>query len=230
MTAALEIAGFFMGVAGGVLWAVILPNPYWKVSSVDGNVITTSTLYENLWQSCAMDSTGVSNCREFPSMLALSGYIQACRALLITAILLGFFGIVVSMIGLKCTTVAGDDPVTKGKIATVGGILFILAGICTLIAVTWYAVNITREFFDPLYAGTKYEIGPALYMGWAGSMLAIIGGICLCCSCRTGEVKLQSYNYSYKPRKSTAAASARPSTLKIHDGDINTSYDKNAYV
>lgn len=230
MTAALETAGFFMGIAASVLWAVILPNPYWRVSSVDGNVITTSTLYGNLWQDCATDSTGVSNCKEFPSMLALSGYIQACRALLITALLLAFFGTVVSMIGLKCTTVASGDPVTKGKIATVGGVFFILGGICTLIAVTWYAVNITREFFDPIYPGTKYEIGPALYMGWAGSMLAIIGGICLCCSCRTGEAKLQSYNYSYKPTKSTAAASTRPTNMRMNDGDMNNSYDKNAYV
>jgi len=40
---------------------------------LDGTVITTSTLYENLWMSCATDSTGVHNCREFPSLLALSG-------------------------------------------------------------------------------------------------------------------------------------------------------------
>lgn len=28
-------------------------------------------------------------------------------------------------------------------------------GLCTMIAISWYAANITREFFDPFYPGTK---------------------------------------------------------------------------
>uniref|UniRef100_A0A8C0H0T1 Claudin n=1 Tax=Chelonoidis abingdonii TaxID=106734 RepID=A0A8C0H0T1_CHEAB len=73
MAAAVEAGGFFLGTLGWGLLGVTLPNSYWRVSTVDGSVITTSTLFENLWQSCATDSTGVYNCREFPSMLALSG-------------------------------------------------------------------------------------------------------------------------------------------------------------
>lgn len=32
---------------------------------------------------------------------------------------------------------------------------FLPPGICGMVAVSWYAFNITRDFFDPLYAGTK---------------------------------------------------------------------------
>lgn len=28
----------------------------------------------------------------------------------------------------------------------------------------------------------RYELGPALYLGWSASLLCILGGICLCCS------------------------------------------------
>jgi len=73
MTAALEIVGFLLCLAGWAIIGATLPNNYWKVSSIHGSVITTSTLFENLWKSCAKDSTGVSNCREFDSMLALPG-------------------------------------------------------------------------------------------------------------------------------------------------------------
>lgn len=68
-----EVVALVLGFLGWVMVGVCLPNRYWKTSTVDGNVITTSTIYENLWMSCATDSTGVHNCREFPSLLALNG-------------------------------------------------------------------------------------------------------------------------------------------------------------
>ena len=68
-----EVVALLLGFIGWVMVGVALPNRYWRVSTVEGNVITTSTIYENLWMSCATDSTGVHNCREFPSLLALSG-------------------------------------------------------------------------------------------------------------------------------------------------------------
>lgn len=29
----------------------------------------------------------------------------------------------------------------------------------------------------------RYELGPALYLGWSASLLAILGGVCLCSHC-----------------------------------------------
>lgn len=73
MSVAVETFGFFMAAVGLLMLGVTLPNGYWRVSTVHGNVITTNTVFENLWYSCATDSLGVHNCWEFPSMLALSG-------------------------------------------------------------------------------------------------------------------------------------------------------------
>uniref|UniRef100_A0A8D2IPI6 Claudin n=1 Tax=Varanus komodoensis TaxID=61221 RepID=A0A8D2IPI6_VARKO len=73
MSALVETVGFFLATAGWAMLAVTLFNSYWRVSSVSGNVITTSTIFENLWQSCATDSTGVYNCWEFQSLLELPG-------------------------------------------------------------------------------------------------------------------------------------------------------------
>lgn len=73
MDPVIEAVALILGSLSWIMVGVTIPNRYWKVSSLDGTVITTSTLYENLWMSCATDSTGVHNCREFPSLLALSG-------------------------------------------------------------------------------------------------------------------------------------------------------------
>uniref|UniRef100_F7AKN0 Claudin n=1 Tax=Equus caballus TaxID=9796 RepID=F7AKN0_HORSE len=155
MSVAVETFGFFMAALGLLMLGVTLPNSYWRVSTVHGNVITTNTIFENLWYSCATDSLGVYNCWEFPSMLALSGYIQACRALMITGILLGFLGLFLGMLGLRCTNIGSIELSRKAKLAATAGALHILAGVCGMVAISWYAFNITRDFFNPSYQGTK---------------------------------------------------------------------------
>lgn len=70
---ATEIVAFLLTISGWILVSSTLPTDYWKVSSVDGTVITTATFWSNLWKTCVTDSTGVSNCKDFPSMLALDG-------------------------------------------------------------------------------------------------------------------------------------------------------------
>ncbi|XP_066130555.1 claudin-15 [Saccopteryx bilineata] len=234
MSVAVETFGFFVAAVGLLMLGVTLPHSYWRVSTVHGNVITTSTIFENLWHSCATDSLGVYNCWEFPSMLALSGYIQACRALMITAILLGFLGLLLGVVGLRCTNIGGMVLSRKTKLAATAGALHILAGCCGMVAITWYASNITRDFFDPLYPGTKYELGPALYLGWSASLLAILGGVCLCsnCCCAPEEDATASTRLPYKAsRVRSAGLPARLPPSASDEGDSSFGkYGKNAYV
>ncbi|EPQ15719.1 Claudin-15 [Myotis brandtii] len=235
MSVAVETFGFFMAAVGLLMLGVTLPNSYWRVSTVHGNVITTNTIFENLWYSCATDSLGVHNCWEFPSMLALSGYIQACRALMITAILLGFLGLFLGMLGLRCTNIGTLVLSRKAKLAATAGALYILAGCCGMVAITWYASNITRDFFDPLYPGTKYELGPALYLGWSASLLTILGGVCLCSSCCCAPEEDHATNTRLPYKASTVqstgpAAHVRPAATSYEDDISFGKYGKNAYV
>lgn len=55
-------------------------------------------------------------------------HIQTCRALMVVSVLLGFMGIIVSVVGMKCTKVGDNNPSTKTRIAVTGGSLFLLAG------------------------------------------------------------------------------------------------------
>ncbi|XP_016141181.1 claudin-15-like [Sinocyclocheilus grahami] len=246
MDPVIEVVALFLGFVSWIMVGIAIPNRYWKVSSIDGTVITTSTLYENLWMSCATDSLGVHNCREFPSLLALSGYIQASRALMIAAVvsgtfgvvatLIGYiqasralmiaavvsgtFGVVATLIGMQCSKAAGDNYVLKGRIAGTGGAFYLLQGLCTMISVSWYAANITQEFFNPLYPGQKYEIGEGLYIGWASGVLAICGGACLMFSCKLGT-KEKTY---YQPTRETAYSASASKR------DAQSTYGRNAYV
>ncbi|XP_077062423.1 claudin-15b [Siphateles boraxobius] len=202
----LQIIALLLGFLGCGFAVLSLLSHYWKVSTDDDSVIITSSIFENLWMSCADDSTGTFNCWDFQSMLALPGLIQACRALMITSIVLGAFGLVATLVGMQCSKIGGENYIMKGRIAGAGGVFFILQGLCTMIAVSWYAFNITQEFFDPLYPGIKYEIGEGLYIGWSSAIMALCGGSCLlfsCGLCSREEKKshLQNFrSYSYQPQ------------------------------
>ncbi|XP_003456883.1 claudin-15 [Oreochromis niloticus] len=224
MNTLIEVVALFLSFVSWILTLITLEDQHWRDSSQDGSVILTSNLYENLWMSCASDSTGNYNCRNFPSLFALPGYIQASRALMITSIVFGSFGLVATLVGMKCSKIGGENYVLKGKIAAVGGVFFLLQGLCTMIAVSWYAANITQQFFDILYQGTKYELGEALYIGWASATLAICGGSCLLCSCgiMTDNEKIP---YPVQPSsRGHVLSTVAPSQ------SVPSNYDRNAYV
>ncbi|NXY43526.1 CLD10 protein, partial [Ceuthmochares aereus] len=222
-----EIIAFLLTISGWVLVSSTLPTDYWKVSTIDGTVITTATFWANLWKTCVTDSTGVSNCKDFPSMLALDGYIQACRGLMISAVCLGFFGAVFGLVGMKCTKVGGSDQ-TKAKIACLAGLIFILSGLCSMTSCSLYANRITSEFFDPSFVAQKYELGAALFIGWAGASLCIIGGSIFCFSiAENSNTPRRGYAYN-------GAASVLSSRTKVHNSVPDKTppkhFDKNAYV
>ncbi|XP_027445718.1 claudin-10 isoform X3 [Callorhinus ursinus] len=206
-----QISALVFGVGGfGALVAATASNE-WKVTTRASSVITATWVYQGLWMNCA-------------------GYIQACRGLMIAAVSLGFFGSIFALFGMKCTKVGGSDK-AKAKIACLAGIVFILSGLCSMTGCSLYANKITTEFFDPLYVEQKYELGAALFIGWAGASLCIIGGVIFCFSISDNN-KPPRMGYAYN-----GATSVLSSRTKYHgaEGDFKTTnpskqFDKNAYV
>uniref|UniRef100_A0A673BAF7 Claudin n=1 Tax=Sphaeramia orbicularis TaxID=375764 RepID=A0A673BAF7_9TELE len=190
MSTAVEATGFIMCVISWLITGAALANDYWKISTVSGSVIISQRQFENLWHACAENSAGIAECRDFESLLGLPSHVQACRALMIISLLLGLGCMVVSLLGLKCIRIGSATDQSKAKIAVTGGILSMLAGLCCLIAVSWYAYRVVQDFHDPFYGGIKFELGAGLYMGWGGACLAVLGGALLCSACkRAGNQK-----------------------------------------
>ncbi|XP_072210527.1 claudin-19 [Excalfactoria chinensis] len=196
-----ELAGYLAALGGWVAALAAAALPQWRQSSYAGDAIITAVgLHEGLWMSCAAQSTGQVQCRLHDSLLSLDVHIQTSRALMVISLLLGFFGIIVSVVGMKCTKVGEEDPVTKSRIAVAGGVLFILCGLCTLAAVSLYATQVTYEFFSantPINA--RYEFGSALFVGWGAASLTVLGGSLLCCSCPAKERQGQQYYRQSQP-------------------------------
>ncbi|XP_052471747.1 claudin 15-like b isoform X1 [Carassius gibelio] len=215
-----QLMGMFLGIVGWCLESSCINSAVWRRASHGEAVMTSSSRYEGLWMSCASNSLGAIQCQRFKTVLGLPGYIQACRALMIIALILGLLAVILAAMGLKCTKLGSTSEETKGKISLTAGIMFILSGVCVMVAVSWYAVRVVQEFYDPFYGGTKYELGAGLYLGWAAAALGIIGGAILCTSFKSSRpAQTRSLNYNYiasQPQKIYRSAPSENSVSKAY--------------
>ncbi|XP_040026978.2 claudin-4 [Gasterosteus aculeatus] len=203
VSAGFQMMGTALCIIGWIGAIVVCALPMWKVTAFIGqNIVTAQTTWEGIWMTCVVQSTGQMQCKVYDSMLALSSDLQAARALIIIAIMLGVIGILLSIAGGKCTNCV-EDEVAKAKIGVGSGVIFILAGILCLIPVCWTANTVVTEFYNQLVmASQKKELGAALFIGWGASGLLILGGALLCANCPPKD------NYTAK------YAGARPNAPK----------------
>lgn len=68
----LQLLGFVMAFLGWIGIIISTAMPQWKMASYAGdNIVTAQALYEGLWMSCAMQSTGQIQCKVYDSLLKL---------------------------------------------------------------------------------------------------------------------------------------------------------------
>ncbi|KAL4681879.1 hypothetical protein H8959_007356, partial [Pygathrix nigripes] len=174
-SAALEILGLVLCLVGwgGLILACGLP--MWQVTAfLDHNIVTAQTTWKGLWMSCVVQSTGHMQCKVYDSVLALSTEVQAARALTVGAVLLAFVALFVTLAGAQCTTCVAPGP-AKARVALTGGVLYLLCGLLALVPLCWFANIVVREFYDPsVPVSQKYELGAALYIGWAATALLML--------------------------------------------------------
>lgn len=193
----LQVMGIALAVLGWLGAILSCALPMWRVTAFIGsNIVTSQTIWEGLWMNCVVQSTGQMQCKVYDSLLALPQDLQAARALIVISIVVAVLGVLLSVVGGKCTNCVEDEGV-KAKIMIVAGVVFLLAGLLVLVPVSWTAHNVIRDFYNPLVSsGQKREMGAGLYIGWAASGLLLLGGALLCCNCPPRTDKPYSAKYS----------------------------------
>lgn len=192
-----QLLGFSLAMLGffGIIASTAMVE--WKASSYAGdNIITAQAMYEGLWKSCVSQSTGQIQCKAYDSLLQLAGELQATRGLMLFSIIMVVISILVAVVGMKCTTCLAEDKQQKNKVALIGGILFIIGGLCALVATSMYGHRIAKDFYNPFTpTNARYEFGAALFVGWAAAVLTIIGGGFLCCNCSSSGASGKAPRY-----------------------------------
>jgi len=180
----LEVVAFTVAILGWILELVACGLPTWRVTAYLGkSIIVAQSTWEGLWMQCVWQATGYVQCKVHDSMLALSGQLQAARAMTVLSAVIGVLAMSVTAVGLRCTTCADVGRRGKARIVQAGGVMLLMASVLILIPVSWTAHHVVRDFHDP-GVQTKQDLGGALFVGWAAAVLLAIGGALLvCCSC-----------------------------------------------
>ncbi|XP_069474866.1 claudin-11 [Ambystoma mexicanum] len=127
-----------------------------------------------LWADCVI-TIGLYHCKPLADILLLPAYIQASRALMITASILGLPAVLLLLSSLPCIRMGHDPGTAKYKRFQVGGILVMILALCAIIATIWFPVCAHRE-------SQIVTFGYSLYSGWIGAALSLLGGsIAACC-------------------------------------------------
>lgn len=200
LAACLEFLGLALCLAGSLLVMVACGLPRWKVTAfIDSNIVVAQTIWDGLWMSCVVQSTGQMQCKVHDSVLSLTGDLQTARALTVISAVLGVVALAVTVAGAQCTNCIREETV-KVRVVNVGGVLYIVSGLSVLVPLCWMANNIIVDFHDPqVPPSKKREIGAAIYIGWAATALLLLGGTLLVCSLSRGA--RGAYPIKYAPTK-----------------------------
>ncbi|XP_028277110.1 claudin-4-like [Parambassis ranga] len=207
VSAGRQILGLALAIIGFLASIIICALPTWKVTAFIGsNIVTAQVIWEGLWMNCVTQSTGQMQCKVYDSLLALPQDLQAARALVVMAMIFGVFGILLGVVGGKCTNFIEEER-QKCKVAIASGVLFIIAGLLVLVPVCWTANTIIRDFYNPLLVDAqRRELGASLYIGWGSAGLLFLGGGLLCSSCPPNDET--DYDVKYSKARSIASSKA----------------------
>lgn len=194
---ALEIVGLLLTLIGLIGAAASTGMPMWRVTAFIGeNIIVFETRYEGLWMNCFRQADIRMQCKVYDSLLALSPDLQAARGLMCCSLALGGLGLLISLVGLQCTSCIQNNDRAKRMVLIIAGTMIIMACICVLIPVSWTGHVIIRDFYNPLLIDAqRRELGEALYIGWVASAFLFVGG-CMFFCCNLQSEGKERYVYS----------------------------------
>uniref|UniRef100_A0AAY4DDG2 Claudin-4-like n=1 Tax=Denticeps clupeoides TaxID=299321 RepID=A0AAY4DDG2_9TELE len=137
VSAGLQIMGTALGLLGWIGAIVACALPMWKMTAFIGtNIVTAQITWEGIWMSCVVQSTGQMQCKVYDSMLALPQDLQAARALIVIAVVVGILGILLAVAGGKCTNCVEDERAkSKAQKRELGASLYIGWGAAALMII-----------------------------------------------------------------------------------------------
>ncbi|PIO25140.1 hypothetical protein AB205_0149870, partial [Aquarana catesbeiana] len=122
-----QTMGFIVSALGfaGIIAATGLD--MWSTQDLYDNPVTAIFQYQGLWRSCVRQSSGLTECRPYFTILGLPAMFQGVRALMIVGIVLGAIGLLIAIFALKCIRIGNMEDAAKANITLTSGILFIAA-------------------------------------------------------------------------------------------------------
>ncbi|XP_053502591.1 claudin-11a [Ictalurus furcatus] len=192
-SACLQLSGFFLSVLGWICVIISTSTSDWVILckySMNTCRKMDELQTKGLWEQCVI-STALYHCYSLNQILELPVYIQTCRALMISACILGLPAAALLLSSMPCIHLGDDSVNDKNKRSVIGGILMLIVAMFSLVSTVWFPVGAHQEL-------RLMSFGFSLYSGWVGGALSLLGGCILtCCSTDSTPSYHQNNRYSY---------------------------------
>ncbi|XP_037136252.1 claudin-11-like [Syngnathus acus] len=172
-----QACGSLSSLGGWVCLIVAAATNDW-VRTCDYSVATCVRMDElgsrGLWTECVI-APALYHCTALNQILNLPAHVQASRAMMVCACLLGLPAMLLVLTSTSCVRLPHDSAASKKRRARVGGSLILLMAVLGLASTVWFPVGVHQE-------KGLMSFGSSLYCGWAGVALCFLGGgVVLCC-------------------------------------------------
>ncbi|XP_053559206.1 claudin-23 [Bombina bombina] len=217
-TPVVMIIGMVFAPCGLVLNLTSTVAPNWRVLSQLTGKPSDAVLNQGIWDICQQNvvsnslSCGQQDTNNYFSLQV----VQIARGLMISSLVVTALGIVVASLGVRCW-----QDVPHYLLSGLGGLIILISGVLSLIAISWYN-NKMYSLFDS-EKDLTIQVGYSLVLGYLGSCLEILGGFSLalslvhCCQKWSENKGTSSAKYYSKKASSIQMAnkpsSAYPSTV-----------------
>ncbi|XP_015988599.1 claudin-23 [Rousettus aegyptiacus] len=182
--------------------------PGWRLVKGFLNEPVDVVLYQGLWDMCREQSSRERECGQTDKW----GYFAAtpvvvARGLMVTSLAATALGLLLASFGVRCWQ---DEP--RFLLAGVSGVVLFLAGLLSLIPVSWYNHFLADRAVLPAPGSpVTVEVSYSLVLGYLGSCLLLLGGFSLALSFAPW-----CEEYCYRSHKKPAGSPRRPSISTVH--------------
>uniref|UniRef100_A0A8C0XW35 Claudin n=2 Tax=Castor canadensis TaxID=51338 RepID=A0A8C0XW35_CASCN len=184
-----QVTGIALAVLGRLGAILSCALPMWRVTSLmNSDIHEAEFVSEGLWKVCNILNTTQIQCAKHKSLLYVPDDLLVARLLVVTCIIVTALGLLFSVVGDKCSKWV-DDETINAKIMTKAGLMLLMSGL-------WEN------------SGEIQKMGASLYIGWAASVLLLLGGALLCCP-RLPCLILQPHSADYSAPTVRSPSSSR---------------------
>ncbi|XP_034997314.1 claudin 23a [Hippoglossus stenolepis] len=180
-TPGILIFGMVLVPCGWVLNLTATVAPNWRTLNDLPNAPPTEYIEQGIWDICrTTPSTARPVCNLQDTTYFGNQIIEVAQGLMIASLVVTLIGLAVAIPGVRCWKA---EP--NWTVAGLGGLLFFLAGVMTIIPIAWYT-HILKEVAT-VSPTIDVRVGYCIILGYIGGIFEILGGlvmfigICRCC-------------------------------------------------
>jgi len=191
---------------GLIMTIICVAMPTWSKNDPTDTTRDSVISIEGLWIRCTTYATGNWDCDDYDRLfLGLPVRLQAGRMLGIGSIVAGVVAFLLLSFGLECIPVGGSGS-QKKTYRLIAGSCAVFSAAFLLVATSWYANDIrlnhniasAARINNPSTSTRRQIFGEALFIGWAGSVLSLLGGLIALCSGCGGSA--DGDDFDHQPR------------------------------